>query len=214
MRERELLAQNQSLREKNKRLSDAILTLVDHIENKLPRLESPTSFTSAQRTRKDRAAAEKIFQSDPELKTPPAPEVEIFETYPEPIEFAEPAPQMHFGARKDCQAQSSRPEPAAPPPEYTVSPELAPEEIDLLKSPTRAWSRGAKSTRETAHVVDLKPRADAAVGSDEIYEAGDVSTSEIPSFEFEDEEPVIDIEFQRQESMRAAMRRRVNRLRW
>jgi len=212
VREKELLSQNQLLREKNKRLSDAILTLVDHIENKLPQLESPTAFKTSEVPKNGYSQPENIFQeSEPK---PRVPDVEIFESYPEPIEFAEPAPQMHFGKSAKCNSRSQSAEWAQQAPEYSVSPDLEPEEIDLLKSPIRTWPKEAKQVRETVDIVDLEPKINEGNEPEEVYEAATVTSSDIPNFDFEEEGPVVDIEVERRETLRAAMRRRVNRLRW
>ena len=144
--------------------------------------------------------------------------MEVYETFEEPIEFGEPAPQMRFG--KKASHQQDRPEPAAAhrnvdtSSEYFISPELAPEEIDILKSPTKDRPRTKPIKRETVDVVDLHPANEDQTEAEELYEAGEASESEIPAFEFPEEEEIIDIDFDRRETLRAAMRRRVNRLRW
>jgi hypothetical protein len=217
-RERELMAENNLLREKNKRLSDAILTLVDHIENKLPQLEQPKSNGFSGKHQKQEDTREHEAQrrkSDTETpRKPSKPKVEIFESYEEPIEFAEPAPQMRFGRKAKGDTQTFSQEQQHSTPEYVVSPDLEPEEIDLLKSPTRMQPKSSKMKREKVDVVDLQPKKQDAPGNSEFYEASTVYSSEIPSFKFNEEEPVVDIDMKRRETLRAAMRRRVNRLRW
>lgn len=136
--------------------------------------------------------------------------MEIFETFPEPIEFAEPAPEMRFSSNRKCASKST----PTNSPDYKVSPDLAPEEIDLLKSPTQKRFRGSNFSRETVDVINLEPEQDEATEHPDFYKAGSVYSSDMPNFNFTEEEPVIDIEFKRKESLRAAMRRRVNRLRW
>lgn len=63
-------------------------------------------------------------------------------------------------------------------------------------------------------VVDLHPSMHPGQKTTERYEAGAAGSFDIPDFEFPEEEPVLDIDFERKETLRAAMRRRVNRLRW
>ncbi|USG61822.1 hypothetical protein NBZ79_02395 [Sneathiella marina] len=211
VRERELLAENNLLRDKNRRLSDAILTLVDHIETKLPSLEAPKSVADEKPNKTERTFKDqRPFQEEPKYKKHKPKKVEILETFQEPIEFAEPAPEMQFSKRKKCSSKAE----ASKPSDYKVSPDLAPEEIDLLKSPTQERFRGSKLKRETVDVVDLEPGRDEATEHSDFYKAGSVYSSDVPNFDFSDDEPVIDIEFKRKETLRAAMRRRVNRLRW
>lgn len=211
VREKELLTENNMLRTKNKRLSDAILTLVDHIETKLPYLEGPTNGKQEQSTLRDEASIEQgRAKKTSSFKKSRPQKVEILETFEEPIEFAEPAPEMRFGNRQKCESKSTNKHTS----DYNVSPDLAPEEIDLLKSPTRDRFRGSTRARATVDVVDLEPGRKEAKESQDFYRAGSVYSSDIPTFDFQDEEPVIDIEFKRRETLRAAMRRRVNRLRW
>ncbi len=219
-REQELLAENNLLREKNKRLSDAILTLVDHIETKFPSLENHSSPT-----------AEPIKDTEDHKSTKPngsngtklngnsgRPKVEVFETFEEPIEFADPAPQMRFDRSSRFSsghnAPSGRQEREKSKEEYFVSPDLAPEEIDLLKSPTKERSEALRRQRETVEVVDLKPKQGADTDNAPVYEEAAVKPTNIPNFTFKDDEPAEDIELKRRETLRAAMRRRVNRLRW
>ncbi|WP_373086302.1 hypothetical protein [Sneathiella sp.] len=213
------MTKNEQLRQKNKRLSDAVLTLVDRIETVLPTLKQ-TNQTFERRTggsAETAARQAKAKRQSSRREYSPPPKMEIFETFHEPIEFAEPAPEMHFGStsKKDAPAKetSSRPKWEKTEEEYSISPDLAPEEIDLLKSPTRDKPRQKPARRETVEVVDLHPReSDPEAG--ETYEAGASRPFEIPEFEFEDDEPVVDIKFDHRETLRAAMRRRVNRLRW
>lgn len=211
VRERELLAENNLLRDKNRRLSDAILTLVDHIETKLPSLEAPRSAAKKKSNKTERTFEEqKPFSKRPKYRGQRSKKVEIFETYQEPIEFAEPAPEMQFSDNKKCSSKSK----ASKTSDYKVSPDLAPDEIDLLKSPTQKRFRGSNLRRETVDIVDLELEQDEAEEPSDFYKAGSVYSSDMPNFDFTDGEPVIDIEFKRKETLRAAMRRRVNRLRW
>jgi len=211
VRERELLTEINVLRDKNRRLSDAILTLVDHIETKLPSLEAPRSAAEEKSSKTERTFEEqKPFQRRSKYREQGPKKVEIFETFREPIEFAEPAPEMQFSDNKKCSSKSK----ASKPSDYKVSPDLAPEEIDLLKSPTQERFRGSNLRRETVDVIDLEPEQDEAAEPSDFYKAGSVYSSDMPNFNFTDEEPIVDIEFKRKETLRAAMRRRVNRLRW
>lgn len=219
-REQELLAENNLLREKNKRLSDAILTLVDHIETKFPSLENHTveTATASQGTAEPEPATPNGTNGTKVNGGSERPRVEVFETYEEPIEFADPAPQMRF----DQSSRFSSGNNMSPGhrtretknPEYVVSPDLAPDEIDLLKSPTKERSEALRRQRETVDVVDLKPKSGTGVKNPPVYEESTVNPSNIPNFDFADETPAEDIELKRRETLRAAMRRRVNRLRW
>ncbi|MCF8467556.1 MAG: hypothetical protein K9G33_09165 [Sneathiella sp.] len=220
MREQQLLAENKHLREKNRRLSAATLMLVDRIESNLLFLENQTPiFESSDKTARESRAKKSAFKGrPPQREHKPHPKMEVYETYREPIEFAEPAPEMRFGPKN---TSNSRPDKAsqareekAKLNEFAISPDLEPEEIDLLKSPTRERSRQRPVRRETVEVVDLHAERKPVGDAPEVFVAGEASASEIPEFEFPEDEPVIDIEFERKETLRAAMRRRVNRLRW
>jgi hypothetical protein len=211
VREKELLAENKLLRAKNKRLSEAVLTLVDHIETKLPYLEGPKSRNKRHSTGYSESSTEQHrYKKTGGFKNQHRHKVEVLETFEEPIEFAEPAPEMRFGKRRECESKPSKRHSS----EYKVSPDLAPDEIDLLKSPTKDRFSGTTRTRKKVDVVDLELGKKKAKETPDFYKAGSVYSSEIPTFDFQDEEPVIDIEFKRRETLRAAMRRRVNRLRW
>ncbi len=144
--------------------------------------------------------------------------MEIYETFEEPIEFGDPAPEMRFRAntppRQEKPTASSSHRTESTSSEYFISPELAPEEIDILKSPTQERPRKRPAKRETVDVVDLHPTKETGAEMNDWYESGETSPSEIPAFEFPEEEEIIDIDFERRETLRAAMRRRVNRLRW
>ncbi|MAZ03817.1 MAG: hypothetical protein CMN56_11830 [Sneathiella sp.] len=144
--------------------------------------------------------------------------MEIYETYHEPIEFGEPAPAMRFDSENRRKPEKKAAEPKrenkAASADYKISPELAPEEIDILKSPTRDRPQPKPRERKTVDVVDLHPSDPGEQNTEAWYEAGDASSLDIPDFEFPEDEPVLDIDFERKETLRAAMRRRVNRLRW
>ncbi|TNE38235.1 MAG: hypothetical protein EP348_05195 [Alphaproteobacteria bacterium] len=225
------MAENEQLRAKNKRLSEAVLALVDKIETNLPALQQTEGVFSSQRaagydeavtkTKKKRKKTKKKAREKAErMKFTPPPTMEVFETYKEPIEFAEPAPQMTFGRHTPQGSRRYRadmmPEVDSEPTEYFISPDLEPDEIDLLKSPTRT------RLQEKPDVVDLHPsRTEEFPPSQareterfEAKEMADEAPEDIPDFEFPDEEPVVDVEYERKETLRAAMRRRVNRLRW
>ena len=221
VREQQLLAENKHLREKNRRLSAATLMLLDRIETNLLLLENQTPIfePSTKAAREPRAKKTTFRERPPRREYTAPPKMEVYETYPEPIEFAEPAPEMRFGPKSASKSQSSTKEgPALEEKgklnEFVISPDLEPEEIDLLKSPTREKSKRKPVRRETVDVVDLHAKRKPARDAAEVFVAGEASPSEIPEFEFPEDEPVIDIEFERKETLRAAMRRRVNRLRW
>ena len=219
-RERALLAENRQLRERNTRLKNAMLTLVERVETQLPYLKENTSTFERSKSAKSHQekTTEQAFRERYQRYRSSSPKMEVYETFEEPIEFGEPAPEMRFGAKTSH--RQKRPEPASsqkntdPSSEYFISPELAPEEIDILKSPTRDRPRAKPVKRETVDVVDLHPAKENEAEAAEWYEAGAASQSDIPAFEFPEEEDVIDIDFERRETLRAAMRRRVNRLRW
>lgn len=220
-RERALLAENKQLRERNLRLKNAMLTLVERIETQLPYLKENTATFEQSRTsysnRESRNEQAYRERSQRYRYTPP-PKMEVYETFEEPIEFGEPAPEMRFGTkgspRQDRTTASSSQATEDVDSDYFISPELAQEEIDILKSPTRNRTRQRPTQRETVDVVDLHPAKENDTEAAEWYEAGSASQSEIPAFEFPEEEDIIDIDFERRETLRAAMRRRVNRLRW
>ena len=220
-RERVLLAENRQLRDRNRRLKDAMLTLVERIEMQLPYLkEKDAAFTKSkpQENAQSRVREETFRERSRRYQAQP-PKMEIFETVEEPIEFGEPAPEMRFGGKAETATRKqgkSKPTVAADPAaaDYHISPDLAPEEIDILKSPTRERVRQRPVHRETVEVVDLHPARKTGNGTAEHYEAGGTAASDIPAFEFSSDEPIVDIDFERKETLRAAMRRRVNRLRW
>lgn len=220
-RERALLAENRQLRERNVRLKNAMLTLVERVETQLPYLKENTATFEQSKTsnsnRESRSEQTYRERSRRYRYTPP-PKMEIYESFEEPIEFGEPAPEMRFGAkgspRQEKPTASTSQTTVEASSDYFISPELAQEEIDILKSPTRNRSRQRPTQRETVDVVDLHPAKENKADAAEWYEAGSSSQSEVPAFEFPEEEEVIDIDFERRETLRAAMRRRVNRLRW
>lgn len=221
-RERVLLAENQNLRKRNKRLKEAMLTLVERIEMQLPHLKDAEASAARQKQdqSRERARDEAFRARSRRYRTSP-PKMEIFETFEEPIAFADPAPEMRLGeaaGAQQCRAKQSASSAgaasaSAPGRDFHISPDLAPEEIDILKSPTRERMRSRPLYRETVEVVDLHLARNAGPGATEHYEAGEAAASDIPAFDFT-EEPVVDIDFERKESLRAAMRRRANRLRW
>ncbi|MZR29300.1 hypothetical protein [Sneathiella litorea] len=219
-RERALLAENRQLRDRNTRLKDAMLTLVERIETQLPSLkENAAAFEQSysSNSRQNKATEQAYRERSRRYRYPKPPKMEVYETFEEPIEFGDPAPEMRFGKKapprpeKPTATSTSGSEPYSA--DFVISPELAPEEIDILKSPTR---NRPHRQRETVDVVDLHPASYGGTETEraEHYEAGASSQSEIPAFEFPEEEDVIDIDFERRETLRAAMRRRVNRLRW
>ncbi|MFC4272167.1 hypothetical protein GQF03_14580 [Sneathiella chungangensis] len=216
-RERALVAENRQLREKNKRLKDAMLTLVERIETQLPYLkEQSQSFEQPKHRARDRdSARDKAYRERfRRYRAATPPKMEVYETFHEPIEFGEPAPEMRFGTTSQRTDAKAAEDDSTVSHEYFISPELAPEEIDILKSPTRDRRRQNPVLRETVDIVDLHPADHSEADAAERYEPGDTSFSDVPAFEFPEDEPVVDIDFERKESLRAAMRRRVNRLRW
>ena len=221
-RERALLAENQQLRNRNKRLKDAMLTLVERVETQLPYLQTHTPLfekpQSKGREWQHRHEKTQYRSRTHRQEFSPPPKMEIYETYHEPIEFGEPAPAMRFGAASTRKPQKKTAEPQrnskAAAADYRISPELAPEEIDILKSPTRDRPHSKPRARKTVDVVDLHPSDPGEQDTEAWYEAGDASSLDIPDFEFPEEEPILDIDLERKETLRAAMRRRVNRLRW
>jgi len=220
-RERTLLSENRRLHERNKRLKDAMMTLVERVETQLPYLqeqsetfERANSSTNKQTRNRDKAYGERSRK----YRYTPPPKMEVYETFEEPIEFADPAPEMRFvkknGEKYTHPPHSPANEDVSDSSDFAISPELAPEEIDILKSPTMDRSYRNTFPQETVDVVDLHPTKHKECNAAEHYEESTSSQSEIVDFEFPEEEPVIDIDFERKESLRAAMRRRVNRLRW
>lgn len=236
-RERALLAENQLLRNRNKRLKEAMLTLVERIEMQLPYLkESEASasrakaaedakprreedaFRAREKTYRTRGhtssrAQDEAFRERARRYRRPTPKMEVYETFEEPITFGEPAPEMHLGSDTGAAHHHAGNAAYAAARDYHISPDLAPEEIDILKSPTHERIRRRPPSRETVEVVDLHPAQHADAGA-ERYEPGEMLASDIPAFTFAEDEPVVDIEFERKESLRAAMRHRANRLRW
>ncbi|MDF2365700.1 hypothetical protein [Sneathiella sp.] len=220
-RERALLAENGQLRERNARLKNAMLTLVERVEMQLPYLkENTTTFERAKNgsSNQHKSSERGYRERSRRYRYSSPPKMEIYESFEEPIEFGDPAPQMRF--RANTPPRQEKPTASSPhrtentSSEYFISPELAPEEIDILKSPTRERPRKRPAQRETVDVVDLHPAKDSNADAAEWYETGPSSQSEVPAFEFPEEEEIIDIDFERRETLRAAMRRRVNRLRW
>lgn len=220
-RERALVAENRQLRERNERLKNAMLTLVERVEMQLPYLKENTATfeqSKATNSNQQKSGEHAYRERSRRYRYSPPPKMEIYETFEEPIEFGEPAPQMRF--RSNTTSRQEKPTARAPyktespSADYFISPELAPEEIDILKSPTRKRPRKRPAQRETVDVVDLHPAIETGADKNEWYESGAASPSEIPAFEFPEEEEIIDIDFERRETLRAAMRRRVNRLRW
>jgi len=235
-RERALLAENTKLKKRNKRLSTAMLYLVKQVEVRLPLLGKkkqeepkvePIRSLSPQRLKKNVVGKTwKPEKLDPisSVKKHAAPLTmqQIFAKKPTPEiepEKTEAVPQQEMAVPSTIQEPEARAleisnELDIPPISHT--PDLAPEEMTLLASPTK------DNTKELTHLMPnelFTKREDKKISSQEAsqtYRAVSIASAPVP--EIDDLEQAVEEEEQKlvrqNNMMREAMLRRVNRLRW
>lgn len=235
-RERALLAENTKLKKRNKRLSTAMLYLVKQVEVRLPLLSKkkqekpkvePIRSLSPQRLKKNVIGKtwkpEKLDSISPVKKhAAPLTMQQIFAKKPAPEtepEKAEAVPQQEMAVPSTIQEPEARAleisnELDIPPISHT--PDLAPEEMTLLASPTK------DNTKELTHLMPnelFTKREDKKISSQEAsqtYRAVSIASAPVP--EIDDLEQAVEEEEQKlvrqNNMMREAMLRRVNRLRW
>ncbi len=241
-REKALLVENRKLKKKNKRLSTAMLYLVDQIETRLP-------IWSGKKTEKTARPAAKLVK--PVATAPPvAQKKKIVGTTwkPEKIDYtpglspseqrrSEPlSMQQIFAGKKKAkektvekvtpEIQNSPSRSPAPKPQIVahpviqpatneLSPDLAPEEVSLLAIPKKDTSKETPLPPSSETLVEREPKKTSAHEASSAYLAVSIASSPVP--EAEEVEDSNDIESQvalQNEMMREAMLRRVNRLRW
>ncbi|GLQ05519.1 hypothetical protein [Sneathiella chinensis] len=239
-REKSLIAENRKLRRKNKRLSQAMLYLVDQIEVKFNALNRayPTPAPTAQEpapapiatpapapvkqavpapkpaSRKPRPKVsgtlwqpEKLIHSRPVRKTP-TPETA------HPLE--EPEILMARGIVTPEPVQEAAPPAPAPSSAMTHGPDLAPEEVSLLSSPRE--NRKPLPLRDSAgHLVKREAKKTSAEEASNTYLSVSLASRPTPDIDIPEpprKTPPSDLPQPQESGHRAAMMRRVNRLRW
>ncbi len=234
-REKALLAENKKLRQKNKRLSTAMLYLVDQIEIRLPfwnarkkketEAEKPIPAPAIKRVKKN--VIGKVWK--PEKLGPPGQ----MKKHSAPL-------SMHqlFAEKKNIRPETPKEKPisvenlAEEPqietvlPEQTVkvaetterpqTPELAPEEMNLLASPTKDKAKELTSMSPAELFIKPEQKKTSLQEASQTYMAVSMASSPVPSADeqLDDEEKIEQQLVQQNNMMREAMLRRVNRLRW
>jgi hypothetical protein len=265
-REKRLLVENRKLKKKNKRLSFAMVTLVDNIETRLPLWNKATAVY---RRSKEIQASRLVKKKDALAKkaTPPPPKKVIGTAWqPEKLEIIDRtvnsatksigpiSMQKLFADKKKDRDDADIPQlnevvpfpvsEPVPAPEVvelvepariivadepvdvvieapTITPALIAEEMDILAAPTRdklEEGRGIPPELLTETEEQKTSAKDASLA----YLAVSVASKPVPKTEQTDEALVIDHNddkgnlrhSQENDLMRAAMLRRVNRLRW
>ena len=160
-REKRLLAENQKLKKKNKRLSSAMLFLVDHIEAKLPFLNRTTTTTPPVATKEPVKKEAKVTPLSPK-KVPLAERVE--KAQPKPIQKAPPPPPKKPKIVGKAWQPERLDEPAQPVKMKKPTRPLSMHQIFEEKKKEREESLAAKEALEPQETVqstetaeDLKP---------------------------------------------------------
>lgn len=237
-RERALLSENSKLKKRNKRLSNAMLYLVRQVEIRLPLLSKrkqeeqkpePIRSLSPQRLKKNvigKTWKPEKLDPQPPLKKHASP-LTMQQIFAKKAISESTAKQQETVPQEETTdlTSSTIQEPEAraleisneldiPPISHT--PDLAPEEMTLLASPTR------DNTKELTHLMPnelFSKREAQKVSSEEAsqtYRAVSIASAPVP--EIDDLEQAVEEEEQKlvrqNNMMREAMLRRVNRLRW
>ncbi|WP_169543235.1 hypothetical protein [Sneathiella aquimaris] len=243
-RERKLLAENKKLKRKNKRLSTAMLYLVDQIETRLPLFtaqkppkvlpkKEPDPIPSPAKTRLKRNVSsitwtpEKLDDSQrPQRRRTPLSMQQIFAsknsekslTPPERADDRKTAESPLAKKTPLAEKQASLAAKLKPevPAETIQTPDLAPEEMSLLASPTKERPKDLTKIQPTEVFVKLEQKTVSALEASQSYRAVSIASAPVPDVKTaEDEEDEAEKKLLRQNNMmREAMLRRVNRLRW
>ncbi|MCG8492493.1 MAG: hypothetical protein MI743_12815 [Sneathiellales bacterium] len=237
-RERALLAENTKLKKRNRRLSTAMLYLVKQVEIRLPLLNrkkpeenkiEPVRSLASQRLKKNIVGKtwkpEKLDLNTPaENHTAPLKMQQIFANKKDPEikqekplgispqKSAEPSPSTI----QDPEARALEISNELDIPPISHTPDLAPEEMTLLASPTK------DNAKELTHLMPnelFTKREEQKISSQEAsqtYRAVSIASAPVP--DIDDLEQAVEEEEQKlvrqNNMMREAMLRRVNRLRW
>jgi len=227
-REEELLAENRSLKKKNKRLSTAMVYLVDQIEVRLPLWAPKPPVVEKKKARKPEP---KIIGEDrkPKIRTPLA-DRNSKNLRSQPLSLQ----QIFSDKKKSIAAKTPLDLPLTPPQETELSQatpviveiveptdetknglSLAPEEISLLAAPTKENPKDPKILNSSENMVERVAKKTSLKEASLTYMAVSVAASPVPNTkEVEDDSPAASKASVQNKIMKEAMLRRVNRLRW
>ncbi len=200
-REKQLEAEVTKLKTKNKRLGSAMLSLVNHIEKKLPFLATRTP----------------VLVAPPEDKTPPVTRpvkqhYESQETWKPAVLVQEKTGDVLLTKRANALNEKQATEIQSSETEAILfgntPPKLEPHEIDILRSPTQEKKTSKSEKSGDENDVPREAEKTSAQQAAEAYEAVAVVSTPVP------EENILKNGVVDDDPYRAAMRRRVNRLRW
>lgn len=248
-REKVLLAENKKLKSKNKRLSTAMLYLVDQIEIRLPFWTSKKS--------KPTAPASVAAQPAPTPMPKPVKRKIVGKAWmPEKIDYTpgvpiatprrnrplniheifskrnqEKAPALKTDTLKTPQSMKVDPtekeeleieleqeaiqKKTSPQPSNGLSPDLAPEEVNLLAAPKKDNYREITERLSSEQLIEREEKKTSAKEASLTYLAVSMASSPVPEHKELNDENTIEHQVAVQSDiMREAMLRRVNRLRW
>ncbi len=239
-REKALLAENKKLRQRNKRLSTAMLYLVEQIEVRLPILnnwknrkqvlpeEKPIPAPAIRRIKKNVIGKtwkpEKLEDTTSlRRKSTPLSMQQLFadKKHTRPAETEIPSIASLASSMNEEKETSSHIDEApidvktggaAP-----HTPDLAPDEMSILASPTKDKSRELTEMTPSELFVKQEQKKTSSEEASKTYMAVSMASSPVPKEEIllDDREDQIEQKLiQQNNMMREAMLRRVNRLRW
>lgn len=227
-REEQLLAENQSLKKKNKRLSTAMIYLVDQIEVRLPlwspkppvvakkkiRPPEPKIIGEAKKPKKHLSIPEQNMING---RSAPLSLQQIFADKKRPTASKAP-PLMQSALAQEAEIPKASPlviEAAQPEEDVKNELNLAPEEIFLLAAPTKEKAKDPQVLNSSENLVERVAKKISAQEASLAYLAVSVAASPVPDTKELDNGDVIESKASMQNKiMREAMLRRVNRLRW
>ncbi|GEM_PF-2853605 len=242
-REKALLAENKKLRQRNKRLSTAMLYLVEQIEVRLPILnsrknrkqnlpeEKPIPAPAIKRIKKNiigktwkpekledttslrkkstPLSMQQLF-ADKKHTRPVESEAPSMASLASPVTAEKETPPRVEEAQLEEQANGAAPH----------TPDLAPDEMSILASPTKDKSRELTQMTPSELFIKQEQKKTSSEEASKTYMAVSIASSPVPKEEvllddMDDPEDQIEQKLiQQNNMMREAMLRRVNRLRW
>ncbi|MBL4740373.1 MAG: hypothetical protein JKY12_05230 [Sneathiella sp.] len=225
-REEKLLAENRSLKKKNKRLSTAMIYLVDQIEVRLPLWVPKPPVAEKKKTP---APEPKIIGEARKPRSQPP----LADPRPNKIQSQPLSLQRIFTDKKKTKASKT---PFVSPPTQKAEPvqvspviveiaepaevikndlSLEPEEIILLAAPTKENAKEPEILNSSENIVERVAKKTSLKEASLTYMAVSVAASPVPNTkELEDDDPTESKESMHNKIMKEAMLRRVNRLRW
>ncbi|MEH6402831.1 MAG: hypothetical protein V7750_05615 [Sneathiella sp.] len=223
-REEKLLAENRSLKKKNKRLSTAMIYLVDQIEVRLPLWSPKPPLLERKKTL---PAKPKIIGEGRKIKNSTlSGERNTDKARSQPLSL-----QQIFADKRKTSPSKLTPslpiktlpseeipivvEITAPAEEIGDGLSLAPEEINLLAAPTKENAKDPELLNSSENMVERVAKKTSLREASLTYMAVSVAASPVPdSSELEEDFPEESKISVHNKVMREAMLRRVNRLRW